>query len=186
MKIVRSFSASIPEATAIERVTGFLTQSGYRQLPVSGHILKFKRGSMFGTIFNFDPERWACTANIRITYEDNSANISAEIEMETDPTEKQFAEELLSAEFLRLVTAVTKNEFSAYDSSSLKKKVASRVNRTVGIFGGSMISVILGIGVGQFFSKVLDNSILASALIGLVVLLVSATVFLALFGRIAK
>ena len=186
MKIVRSFLASVPDAVAIERITGFFTQSGYRQLPVSEHTLQFKRGSMFGTISSFDPSHWACTANIRIIYEDNASNISAEIEIDTDPTEKQFAEELLSAEFLRLVAAVTKNEFSVYDPGNLKKKVISHVSRTVGIFAGSMISVILGIASGQFCSKMLNIPILTSALIGLVVLLISATVFLAVFGRAAK
>jgi len=71
MKIVRSFSASIPEATAIERVTGFLTQSGYRQLPVSGHILKFKRvpySALFSILIpNAGPALQISALHMRIT-----------------------------------------------------------------------------------------------------------------------
>ena len=186
MKIVRSFSAPVPEATAIERVTSFLTQSGYRQLPVSNNVLQFKRGSMFGTISSFDPRRWACTANFRVIPEDKASHISAEIEIATDPTEKRFAEELLNAEFTRLVAAVTKNEFNAYDISALKTGVSSHVNRLVMIFAGSMLSVILSIVIGQYCSKILDISILGSSLIGFGVLLISALIFQILFGRLVK
>ena len=122
MKIVRSFSVPVSETIVRERAVTFLTQAGYRQQPDSSGYLHFKRGSNIGALFNFNPQKWACDVHVRIKSEGSSSEINMEAEISTDPTEKRFAEELVTAEFSLLEAAITMNEFKTYNVSWLKKE----------------------------------------------------------------
>jgi hypothetical protein len=186
MKIVRSFSVPVSATVVRERAITCLTQAGYRQQPDSGGYLNFKRGSNIGTLFNFNPQRWACNVHVRIKSEESSSGINMEAEISTDPTEKRFAEELVSAEFSLLEAAITMNEFKTYNVSALKKRIAAHVYRTVGIFTSFMFSIILGIIAGLFTYIKLNMSMFGASAIGVGVALLMAAIFLVLWGKQKK
>jgi hypothetical protein len=183
MRIGRTFEAPITEAFARERIITFFTRAGYRQLPDSGGGLHFKRGSIIGTFSNFNPTKWACSANIGIKSETTSSQISLEYEISTDPTEKDFGEELLTAELSRLEDAVTTNEFNIFDVSDLKKRITSRVFHVVIIFAALILAVIIGIVAGFFASINLNIPTLGSAAIGTGIFLILAAVSLIILRR---
>jgi hypothetical protein len=186
MKIVRSFSAPVSEINVRERAVFFLSQSGYRQQSYSSGYLHFKRGSDIGALSNFNPCRWACNIFVRIKSEGNLSEINIEAEISTDPTEKRFAEELLTAEFNLLEAAITLNEFKTYDASVLKKKIAAHVYHVVGVFTSFMFAVILGIVGGLFAYVELDISLFGASAIGVVILLLIAAIFLMLWRKQKK
>jgi len=183
MKIMRSFSAQIPESAARECAVTFLTQAGYKRQFDSGNYLRFRRGSTIGVLINFNPRRWQCEVNIHIMPNERSSEIHVEAEISTDPTEKRFAEELLTAEFSSLEAAIITNEFKTFDISELKKKIKSHVYRIGGIFTSFMFFIILGIVVGLFASIDLDISILGASVFGAGVLLLMFTIFMVLWRR---
>ena len=186
MKITDAFNAPVTETIARERIINFFTRSGYKQLPDSGDGLHFKRGSIVGTLTSFNPAQWACTANISIKSADTSSRISVSYEISSDPTEKDFAEELLTAEFIRLETAVTTNEFTIFDVRDLKKRITSRVFYVVAIFAALMFSVIIGGIAGVFAAIVLKISLWGSSAIGAGFLIVLAALFLIILRRQKK
>ena len=186
MKIVRSFSAPVSEVVVRERAKTFLTQAGYRQQPDSDSYLHFKRGSNIGALSNFNPQKWACAVYVRLKSKGNSSEIDVEAEISTDPTEKRFAEELITAEFNLLEAAVTLNEFKTYDVSALKKKIAAHFYRVVGIFTSFMFSVILGIVAGLFIYVKFNFSEFAASAIGAGILLLMAAIFLILWRKQKK
>lgn len=186
MKIVRSFSAPIPESVAREFAVTFLTQAGYKQQSDSGNYLHFRRGSTIGALTNFNPRRWQCNVNIHIISNESSSEIQVEAEISTDPTEKRFAEELLTAEFSLLEAAIILNEFKTYDVSVLKKKIAAHVYHVIGIFTSFMFAVILGIVGGLFAYVELDIPIFGASAIGASILLLMAAIFLMLWRKQKK
>jgi hypothetical protein len=186
MKIVRSFSAPITESVAREFAVTFLTQAGYKQQSDSGNYLRFTRGSTIGALTNFDPRRWQCEVNIHTISNESSSEIQVEAEISTDPTEKRFAEELLTAEFSLLEAAITTNEIKTCDISELKKKIKSHVYRIVGIFTSFMFSIILGIVVGLFIYVKFNFSEFAASAIGAGILLLMAAIFLMLWRKHKK
>ena len=145
MKVIRSLSLPISETIARQRTITFFTQAGYRQLPELSGDIYFKRGSIFGTISNFNPTHWACTAKVSVKSENSLSEINVETKITNDPFEKRFAEELLTDEFIQLKAAIATNEFNILDVSDLKKRIASHVYRVVGLFAGLIILVVLGI-----------------------------------------
>jgi uncharacterized membrane protein YagU involved in acid resistance len=186
MKIVRSFSVSVSKTVVRECSVTCLTQAGYRQQPDSNGYLHFRRGSKIGALFNFNPQRWACDVHIHIKSEESSSEINMEAEISTDPTEKRFAEELVSAEFSLLETAISMNEFKTYDVSALKKKIAAHFYRVVGIFASFIFSVILGIVSGLFAYIKLNLSVFGASAIVAGVLLLMAAIFLILWRKQKK
>lgn len=186
MKIVRSFPVPVSETVVRERAKTCLTQAGYRQQPDSTGYLHFRRGSNIGTLFNFNPQRWACDVQVHIKSEERSSEINMEAEISTDPTEKGFAEELVTAEFSFLETAITMNEFKTYNVTGLKKRIAAHVYRIVGIFTSFMFSIILGIVAGLFAYIKLNMSMFGASAIGAGILLAIAAIFLVLWGKQKK
>jgi len=183
MKICCSFSGSISEIAARQRVVDFLTQEGYTQLPDSGGLLHFHRGSIIGTLFNFNPTRWACTVNVRVASEASLSAIDVESIITNDPFEKRFAEELLTAESSRLERAITANEFNTFDVSDLRKRIASHVYRVVGLFACFIISAILGIAARMFALATFNISPLAAFITGAGVFLVLVAICLVVRRR---
>ena len=183
MKIIHSFNVQLTENVARERVAAFFSQSGFKQLPGSGSGLYFKRGSIWGTLSSFNPTKWACTVNIDVKSEDISCQISVGYEISNDPTEKDFAEELLTAEFSRLEAAVTTNEFNIFDVRDLKKRITSRVSHFVVIFAALILAVIIGIIAGFFASINLNIPTLGSAVIGTGIFLILAAFSLIILRR---
>jgi hypothetical protein len=187
VKIGRSFSAPISETAARERVVVFLTQADYRQLPDFGGHLHFKRGSIIGTLSNFNPTCWACAAHVLITSKETGlSEINVETQIAHDPFEKRFAEELLTAEFSRLEAAVTANEFNAFDVVDLRRRIASHVYRVVGLFAGFVISIVLGTFAGIFALTTLNISPLAASAIGAVVFVMLVAICLVVCRRQKK
>jgi hypothetical protein len=166
MKISRSFYAPITEAIARERAVTFLFQAGYRQLPDFNGYLRFKRGSILGALSNFNPTRWACAASVRVTSEAGLSKVNVETKITSDPFEKRFAAELLTAELNRLEAAVATNEFNIFHVGDLRKRIASHVYRVVGLFAGILISAVLGIFAGIFALAKFNLSPLAASAIG--------------------
>ena len=186
MKIIRSFSAPISQTIVRERAETFLTQAGFKQQPDSYSYLHSSRGSAIGAFSSFNPQKWACNVSVRIKSEGSSSEINAEAEISTDPTEKRFAEELLTAEFGLLEAAVTLGEFKTYDVSTLKKKIAAHFYRVVGIFASFMFSVILGVVAGLFIYIKFNFSEFAASAIGAGILLLMAAIFLILWRKQKK
>ena len=186
MKIFRSFSAPVSESSARERTVTFLTQAGYKQQFNSDNYLRFSRGSTIGALINFNPKRWQCEVNIHIVSNENSPEIDVEAEISTDPTEKRFAEELLTAEFSLLESAITTNEFKTLDISELKKKIKSHVYRVVWTFTSFIFALILGIVVGLFIYVKFNFSEFAASAIGAGILLLMAVIFLMLWRKQKK
>lgn len=186
MKVCRSFSAPISENVARQRAVDFLAQAGYTQLLNSGGSLHFCRGSIIGTLSSFNPTRWACTVNVRVTSEASLSEIDVETIITNDPFEKRFAEELLTSEFSRLEAAVTANEFNTFDASDVRKRIASYVYRVVGLFAGFIISVVLGVIAGMFALTTLNIPPLAASAIGVGFFLILVTICLVAWGRQKK
>ena len=114
------------------------------------------------------------------------SEINIEAEISTDPTEKRFAEELITAEFSLLEAAITLNEFKTYYVSGLKKKIAAHVYHVVGIFTAFVFAVILGIVGGLFAYVELDISLFGASAIGVGILLLIAAVFLMIWRKQKK
>ena len=108
-----------------------------------------------------------------------------EAEISTDPTEKGFAEELVTTEFSLLETAITMNEFKTYNVTGLKKRIAAHVYRIVGIFASFMFSIILG-WLSVFAYIKLNLSMFGASAIGAGILLLIAAIFLVLWGKQKK
>ena len=149
MKIIHNFTSPISEILARQRAVAFFTQAGYRQLPDFDGYLNFKRGSILGTLFNFNPTQWACTANVSVKSKSSLSEINVETKIINDPFEKRFAVELLIGEFIRLEVAITSNELKTFDVNDLKKRISSHVYRIVGLFVGLLILIVLGIIITQ-------------------------------------
>jgi hypothetical protein len=183
MKFSRTFSAPVPEAIARERTQEYLTHFHFKQLPSSNGRLLFKRGSIWGTLFSFNPSKWACQVDINITPDANWTKIEMNAEISTDPTEKRFAEELLTAEFSLLEASISIDEKKCYNITTLQRRISGHVMRIVKVVGLSMLSVIIGIGAGQLVSKNTNVSILLSSIIGAAVSLIMMAIFQLLMGR---
>ena len=178
MKIEHSFFIPITEAALRERTIVFMVQAGYKQLPDStGGSLLFQRGSTWGVLTSFDPRRWNCTLSVEIKQEDAGSAVTIEAKITTDPTEKHFAAELLTAEFSLLETAVSANEIKTFDTGGLKKKVAGHVYRIVLIFAAMMISAVIGVIAGAFSSFSFNITIWGAAAIGAGFMLITAALF---------
>ena len=186
MEFERTFNTTIPEATARERIAAFLVQAGYKQMPDAASGLYFKRGSTWGTLSSFNPTKWACTATITIKSEGTSSQINTTAEISTDPTEKHFANELLTEEFGLLETAVTTNEFNTLDISDLKKRIAGHVSRIVLVSAALMISAVIGVIAGAFASFSLKIHLIGSTAIGIGFLIITAALFAVILRRQKK
>jgi uncharacterized membrane protein YagU involved in acid resistance len=186
MKIIRTFDIPIPESIARERVAAFCRKSSYRQLSDSDGMVHYKRGSLSGALFSFNPTCWPCTVNVYIMSETGSAKVKIEAEISTDPAESSFGAELLTAELNLLESAVNTNEIKSYDVGDLKKRVAAYVFYIVRVFASFLFSVILGIFAGLFAYIKLNLTILSASAIGAGVLLVFGGLLLAFWGRREK
>jgi|GEM_PF-880874 len=186
MKIIRSLYVPISGTDATQRIMAFFNQSGYRQLPATDRYLYFKRGSIIGTLFNFNPTRWASVVNIRITLEENSSVIDVEMKITNDPFEKHFAEELLTSELDRMERAVNNGEFNALDVVDLKRRIAAYVYRIVGLFGSFLISVVLGIVAGMLSLTSFDVSKITALAIGTGVFVILLSICLVVWVRQKK
>jgi uncharacterized membrane protein YagU involved in acid resistance len=186
MKILRIFSAQISETVARERVAAFYRKSGFRQRSDSDGVVHYQRGSISGTLFSFNPTRWPCTMNVFIMSEAGSSKVRVEAEISTDPTERSFGAELLTAELGLLEFAVTANEIKTYNVSDLKKRVAAYVFYIVRVFVSFLFSVILGIFAGLFAYIKLNLSILSASAIGAGGLLVFGGLLMVFWGRRKK
>ncbi len=175
MRVTRTFAAQVSQTVGRERIESFMTRAGYRRLPASEDCLRFRRGSIFGTLTNFDPTRWACAMTVRLTAKASAADISAEARIASDPFEKQFAEELLTTELSRLEAAVTAREPGSLDLDGLRRRVRSHFYRVVGLFASLIFHAILGVLARTMAAAMLSISQVAAWMIG-------AGVFLALTG----
>ena len=186
MKLTSSISAPISENLARERTIAFFIQTGCEQLPDSDGCLHFKRGSIIGTLSNFNPKSWACVVNVRLTSGTGSSEINVETKITADPFEKRFAEELLTTELSRLEAAVTNDEFNTFDVGDLRRRIAAHVYHIVGLFAGFIISVFLGFIAGTFTLTTLNISPLSASAIGAGVFVILAAICLVVWGRQKK
>jgi hypothetical protein len=186
MKIVRSFYAPISEASARQSAIVFFTQAGYRQLTDYCGYLRFKRGSIIGTLSNFSPTRWACIVKVRVTSRCSSSEINVVAQIINDPFEKRFASELLTAEFNQLDTAITTNEFNTFDVADLRRRISAYVYRVVRLFAGFIISVVLGIIAGMFALDTLTISPAPASAIGAGVFIILVAICLLVWLRKKK
>jgi hypothetical protein len=186
MEFQSTFTTTIPAATARERIAAFLVQAGYKQLPGADGGLYFKRGSTWGTLSSFNPMKWACAATINIKSEGTSSQINTTAEISSDPTEKHFAEELLTEELGLLEAAVTTNVFNIFDVSDLKKKIAGHVSRIVLVSAALMISAVIGVIAGAFASFSLNIHLIGSTAIGIGFLIITGALFAVILRRQKK
>ena len=186
MKIERTFATPITETTARERIAAFFVQAGYKQLPGTDGGLYFKRGSTWGTLSSFNPTKWACAVTINIKSEGTSSQIDTTAEISTDPTEKRFAEELLTEELGLLEAAVTTNVFNIFDVSDLKKRITGHVSRIVLVSAALMISAVIGVIAGAFASFSLNIHLIGSTAIGIGFLIITGALFAVILRRQKK
>ena len=186
MEFQSTFTTTIPAATARERIAAFLVQAGYKQLPGADGGLYFKRGSTWGTLSSFNPMKWACAATINIKSEGTSSQINTTAEISSDPTEKHFAEKLLTEELGLLEAAVTTNVFNIFDVSDLKKKIAGHVSRIVLVSAALMISAVIGVIAGAFASFSLNIHLIGSTAIGIGFLIITGALFAVILRRQKK
>jgi hypothetical protein len=184
MKLKYFVNTPISEIIVRQRVIDFFTRNGYKQQSDSadGNLL-FQRGSMWGTLTSFDPRRWACILNLIIKQEAALSSINIAAEISTDPTEKRFAAELLTAEFDLLEAAVTRNEFNTFDAGDLKKRVNHHVAHYVALCAEIMISLFIGGIAGIFAAINLNIAVLGSAAIGAGFMIVTAALFRLILRR---
>ena len=184
MKLQHIVNTAIPETIVRQRAIEFLRQAGYKQQTDSADgNLHFQRGSFWGTLTSFDPKRWACILNLSIKQEAASSSINIAAEISTDPTEKRFAAELLTAEFDLLETAVTKNEFNTFDACELKKKANHHVAHYVAICAAIIISLFIGGIAGEFAAISLNIAIVGSAAIAAGFMIITAALFWLILRR---
>jgi hypothetical protein len=184
MKLAHIVNTPVAEPVARQRINDFFARNGYKQQPDSADgNLHFQRGSFWGTVTSFDPKRWACILNLSIKQETASSSINIAGEIATDPTEKRFAAELLTAEFDRLEAAVTRNEFNTFDAGDLKKRVKHHVAHYVALCAAIMISLFIGGIAGIFAAINLNIAIVGSAAIGAGFMIVTAALFRLILRR---
>ena len=184
MELKHIVNTPVTETLARRRVSDFFTRNGYKQQPDSADgKLHFQRGSMWGTLTSFDPKRWACILNLSIKQEAASFSINIAAEISTDPTEKRFGAELLTADFDLLEAAVTGNEISTFDAGDLKKRVNHHVAHYVALCAAIMISLFIGGIAGIFAAINLNIAIVGSAAIGAGFLIVAAALFWLILRR---
>ena len=184
MKLKYFVNTPISEIIVRQRVIDFFTRNGYKQQSDSADgNLHFQRGSMWGTLTSFDPKRWACILNISIKQETASSSINIAAQISTDPTEKRFGAELLTAEFDLLAAAVTQNEYTAFDTGDLKKRVNHHVAYYVALCVAIMISLFIGGIAGIFAAITLNIAVWCSAAIGAGFMIVTAALFWLILRR---
>ncbi len=66
MKLENSIETDVSEVILRERITAYLTKSGYR-LTTSQPPLNFQRGSMFGSLMSFSPKGWKSSVAINLS-----------------------------------------------------------------------------------------------------------------------
>lgn len=66
MKLENSVKTDVGEVILRERITAYLTKSGYR-LSASQPSLIFQRGSMFGSLMSFSPKGWESNVTIDLS-----------------------------------------------------------------------------------------------------------------------
>ncbi len=186
MRVVRSIQSPLPDAVASQRASAFLLQAGYRQLPRSGRTLGFRRGSVFGTLANFDPRRWSCEVTVGVVDEGTQCRLDVKAVIASDPFEKRFAEELMVAELSMLETAVNMNQFGAFDASALKKRIAFHVYRVVGLVASVVMPAVLGVIAATFALSRLEVTPAAGVGIGSGTFIVLAAICLALWARLGR
>ena len=186
MRLTRTFSAPVPEPETRQRAAAFLTQAGYRQSSDSGGVLHFRRGSLLGTLTNFDPTRWASEVNLRISDHAGECEIIVDAAIANDPFEKHFAEELLTAEFGLLKAALATGKVGTLDVRDLRRRISSHVYHVVGLFGGFILSVVLGIAASTFALARLDVAPPAAWGIGAGLFLVLAGICLVAWRRASR
>ena len=124
--------------------------------------------------------------NVQVTSDTGMSKINVENQITNDPFEKRFAEQLLTAEFILLEAAVSKNELSVFDVGDLRKRIASHVYRIVGLFAGFLLSLVLGIITGISTLIKLSISSLAASLAGAGVFLALVAICLVAWRRQKK
>ena len=186
MRVVRSIQSPLSNAVAAQRAAAFLVEAGYRQSTNSDGILRFRRGSLVGTIANFDPRRWSCEVTVRIVDEGTSCRLDVKAGISSDPFEKRFAEELVVAELRGLQAAVVKNEVSAFDAGGLKQRVASHVYRVVGPVAGIFMAAVLGVVAAALAFTRPGFTPAASLGIGCGAFIVLSAICLGLWARLGK
>ena len=184
MKITRSFQTTVSESVAIQRAAAFLVRAGYRQHSSSQTRLRFRRGSLLGTLTSFDPTRWSCEVSVSADAQPSSCSVEVMADIATDPSEKRFAAELISSEFNRLEAAVANTEVSAFDLSGLKRKIASHVYRVVGLFASLIGPAVLAV---LAYALAIDKTSTTGAwAIALATFLVAMAICLLLWQRLTR
>jgi len=180
------FTAPVSDDIARQRLIAFLTQHGYRQLPDRGGHLRFKRGSVVGTLVNFDPTRWASLAIVVVKSAGSISQLDAEVSITADPFERSFAQELLDTELDLLKVAVTTNEFDTLDVGELKGRIRSYVFRVVVLFGAFFVSALFGAAAGVFSLTTLGLSAPTAGCVGAAAFVIPSAIVLVMWRRHKK
>ncbi len=146
MKIERRFSLEVQDEIALQRGATFLLRSGYRQVQRSPGGATFRRGSLLGTLTSFDPRHWSCDLRISTRGATGSGELKAEAEITSDPSERRYGEELITAEFNLLEAALTADhEVNSFDVTDLKRRISLHVYRIVGLCASIAVPAVLAV-----------------------------------------
>jgi hypothetical protein len=174
MEICRNFFAPMPEAEARERAVAFFTGCGYKPVFDGGGIFTFERGSILGTVSNFNPKSWAGKVRVRISPGSGVADITVIARLTSDPFERSFARELLTAEIDAFEGALRKRKTGPVDTEGLKKRVAANVYRTVGLVGGVIFAAVPGVLGWLLLYRLLHYTFLLALISGIFIFLILA------------
>ena len=82
MKLERTFIVMQPETVVKERVGSFLSAAGYRELATSP--MKYKRGSLIGTLTALSPNKWQADALVETEPAgENQTNVRLKLDVNT-------------------------------------------------------------------------------------------------------
>lgn len=178
-----SFSVSVNEITAHSRTGSFFTLSGYEQTSGSGS-LEFNRGSMLGSFTSFNPLKWKCQVEVRISPGLNT-EIYVRYNIRSDPFEKSITHILWDEELARLQSYISSGDFAVVDPDVNTKRIKNYVFRLIGLPAGLFLAAVLGVVAG-ILAGTSGISNLTAYIIGLAVFIFLGTITAVLWARSKK
>jgi hypothetical protein len=172
MKLKRTFTAPVDEATVRSRTAVYFALAGYQQ--VSGN-LQFKRGSVTGSTMSFNPCNWQCEAEVRIKPGPRPECLIL-YDIHCDPFEKSISRTLWNEELDRFQTYLSSGDIIPFDYKTNTTRVRNYVLRIIGLPAGLFLAILFG----MFAGTLIINAGVPSKM----ALLAGLTVFVILGGLI--
>lgn len=147
MKLEHSLKTDVSEAVLRERITTYLTQSGYR-LVSSQPTLSFQRGSVFGSLMSYSPKSWKSNAVIDFSLVgEHAAQVSILLDINTTGqwvTDKE--RKFWKAELDNMVLAASSGNIdTSITTENAKSSLTQNLIAFVLIIGLAILMMICGL-----------------------------------------